>query len=297
MNRMRPVVAIVVLMAVFLSRRPGFTSTTPPDNVPLYGYQVQRVYPHDPNAFTQGLQYVDGVLYEGTGLNGRSSIRKVKLETGEVLQKRDVPAQYFGEGITIWKSTLIELTWRSEIAFVYDRDTFQERKTFGYVGEGWGLTHDGTSLIMSDGSDRLRFLDPETFAERRRLQVTAAGMPLRNLNELEYVKGEVLANVWMTDYVARIAPATGVVTGYVDLRGLLTAQERSTVDTNGGVLNGIAYDAEHDRLFVTGKLWPKLFDIKLVRRAPRRPGSIPNLPAGRRRLPGAPSQGDRRVVR
>src|SRR5687767_14194302 len=163
---------------------------------PVYTYRVVRAYPHDPAAFTQGLQYVDGFLYEGTGLNGRSSIRKVKLETGEVVQKRDLAKAYFGEGITIWKSELIQLTWQSNVAFVYDKTTFEPRRTFKYRGEGWGLTNDGTSLIMSDGSDELRILDPATFAERRRVKVTAAGRPLTNLNELEFMKGEILANVW-----------------------------------------------------------------------------------------------------
>jgi glutamine cyclotransferase len=234
------------------------------ENLPVAGYQVVRVYPHDPNAFTQGLQFVDGVLYEGTGLNGRSSIRRVKLETGEVLQKRDVPAQHFGEGITVWKTDLIELTWQSQVALVYDRDTFQQRRTFNYSGEGWGLTHDGVNLIMSDGTDYLRFLDPATFEVRRRTRVMAGDAPLRNLNELEYVKGEVLANIWTTDYIARIAPSTGRVLGYIDLHGLLTATERPS----DGVLNGIAYDAQRDRLFVTGKLWPKLFEIRIVNSRP-----------------------------
>ena len=237
-----------------------------PANLPLYGYHVEHVYPHDAQAFTQGLQFVDGVFYEGTGLNGHSSIRKVKIDTGEVLQKRDVPAEYFGEGITVWKNELIELTWRSQIALVYDRGTFEPQRTFSYAGEGWGLTHDGTNLIMSDGSAQLRVLAPTTFAERRRIDVTAAGAPLRNLNELEYVKGEIFANVWLTDYVARIAPDTGHVTGYIDLRGLLTSAERAAVDAQGGVLNGIAYDAARDRVFVTGKLWPKVFEISVVKK-------------------------------
>jgi glutaminyl-peptide cyclotransferase len=230
--------------------------------VPTFGYEVVRAYPHDPDAFTQGLQYVDGVLYEGTGLNGRSSIRKVKLETGEVLQKHSVPPEHFGEGITVWKSEIFELTWRSRVAFVYDLATFEPKRRLAYTGEGWGLTSDGSSLIMSDGSDELRVLDPATFAERRRIRVTAAGTPVRALNELEYVKGEIFANVWMTDLVARIAPDSGHVTGYLDLRGLLTPAERARTD----VLNGIAYDAARDRLFVTGKLWPKLFEIRIVRR-------------------------------
>ena len=230
------------------------------DMLPVAGYQVVRVYPHDSNAFTQGLQFVDGVLYEGTGLNGRSSIRKVKLETGEVLKRRDVPAQHFGEGIAVWKTDLIELTWQSQVAIVYDKDTFEQRRTFTYSGEGWGLTHDGTNLIMSDGTEYLRVLDPATFQVRRRIRVMAGQVPLRNLNELEFVKGEVLANIWTTDYIARINPETGRVVGYLDLRGLLTASERPS----DGVLNGIAYDAPRDRLFVTGKLWPKLFEIRVM---------------------------------
>jgi len=230
-------------------------------NIPVYTYQVVRTYPHDPAAFTQGLEFVDGALYEGTGLNGRSSIRKVKLDTGEVLQRRDISSEYFGEGITLWKTDLIELTWQSGIAFVYDGATFQERRAFKYLGEGWGLTHDATNLIMSDGTDRLRLLDPATFAERRRIQVTAGGMPVRNLNELEVVKGEIFANVWQTNMIARIA-TDGRVVGWLDLNGLLAPSERAGVD----VLNGIAYDEAKDRLFVTGKLWPKLFEIKLIKK-------------------------------
>ena len=230
--------------------------------LPLYGYRVVNVYPHDASAFTQGLQYLDGYFYEGTGLNGRSSIRKVTLETGKVLQQRTVPGEFFGEGITVWKNDLFELTWQSHVAFVYDRATFEPKKRFTYPGEGWGLTSDGTNLVMSDGTDELRVLDPVTFAEKRRIKVTAGGIALRNLNELEYMKGEILANIWMTDYVARVAPDSGRVTAYIDLRGLLTATERANTD----VLNGIAYDAKQDRLFVTGKLWPKLFEIKLVKK-------------------------------
>ena len=235
-------------------------SQRPPQRLPVFGYRVVRAYPHDTKAFTQGLQYVDGFLYEGTGLNGSSSIRKVKLETGEVVQQRDLARAYFGEGITVWKTDLIQLTWQSEVAFVYDKTTFVPRSTFKYKGEGWGLTHDGTNLIMSDGTDELRVLDPATFAERRRIKVTAVGTPLRNLNELEYMRGEILANLWTTDSIARVAPDTGHVTGYIDLRGLLTPDERQSVD----VLNGIAYDEKNDRLFVTGKLWPKIFEIKIT---------------------------------
>jgi glutaminyl-peptide cyclotransferase len=240
------------------------TFTQPPTgaNLPVYGYQIVRVYPHDPKAFTQGLQYVDGVFYEGTGQVGQSSIRRVEVDTGKVLQQRDVPAPHFGEGITVWKHDLIELTWQTHVAFVYDRNTFEPKKQFKYPGEGWGLTHDGANLIMSDGTSDLRVLDPVTFVEKRRIKVTAAGAPLRELNEVEFVKGEIFANIWQTDYVARISPETGKVTGYIDLRGLLSPADRARTD----VLNGIAYDAEHDRLFVTGKWWPKLFEIKVVKK-------------------------------
>ena len=251
---MRLFVLFVAAISMFASQRPQES------RLPVYGYRVVRAYPHDPKAFTQGLEYVDGFFYEGTGLNGNSSIRKVKIETGEVVQRRDLARAYFGEGITLWKTDVIQLTWQSNVAFVYDKKTFAPRRTFKYKGEGWGLTHDATSLIMSDGSDELRVLDPATFAERRRIKVTAVGAPLRNLNELEYMKGEILANVWMTDAVARVSPDTGRVTGYIDLRGLLTPAEQQSVD----VLNGMAYDEKNDRLFVTGKLWPKVFEIKVT---------------------------------
>lgn len=230
--------------------------------LPVYGYTIVRSYPHDRAAFTQGLQFHEGVLYEGTGLEGQSGIRKVALETGAVLQRRPLDAQHFGEGITLFRSSIFQLTWKSGVAFVYDRNTFKPTGRFTYRGEGWGLTHDGRSLIMSDGTDELRFLDPATFGERRRLKVTALGKPLAQLNELEFVKGEVFANVWQTEAIARIDPASGRVTGMIDLRGLLSPRERAGTD----VLNGIAYDPGGDRLFVTGKLWPRLFEITLHRR-------------------------------
>jgi glutaminyl-peptide cyclotransferase len=259
----RIALTLAAVITMFATRAPGFApGKQAAAGLPIYGYRIVKVYPHDAKAFTQGLQYVGGVLYEGTGQVGQSSIRKVELATGKVLQQRDVPAPHFGEGITVWKNDLIEITWQTHVAFVYDRATFQPKKQFSYPGEGWGLTQDANSLIMSDGSDELRLLDPVTFAEQRRIKVTAAGAPLRNLNELEYVKGEIFANVWQTDYVARIAPDSGKVTSYIDLRGLLTGAERANTD----VLNGIAYDAEHDRLFVTGKWWPKLFEITLVKK-------------------------------
>lgn len=230
--------------------------------VQAFGYTVVRSYPHDPQAFTQGLIYRDGVLYEGTGLNGRSGIRKVKLETGEVLQFSALDPGYFGEGITDWNGFLIQLTWRSEIGFVYDKATFQQTKTFAYRGEGWGLTHDGTHLIMSDGSSELRLLDPVTFEETGRITVRQTGTRVERLNELEYVKGQIFANVWETDRIVIISLKDGRVTGWVDMSGLLSPAERASTD----VFNGIAYDAAGDRLFVTGKLWPKLFEIKLVKR-------------------------------
>ncbi len=254
---------VVALMAA--SSRPigfGAAAQGGRPSLPVYGYTVVNTYPHDKDAFTQGLQYADGFLYEGTGLNGRSSIRKVELHTGKVLQRRALSPAHFGEGITIWKTDLIQLTWQSGLAFVYDVNTFEPRRTFTYRGEGWGLTHDDAGLIMSDGTDTLRFLDPATFTERRKLRVTANGAAVRDLNELEIVKGELLANVWMTDRIARIDPNTGRVTGWIDLSGLLPARERVSSDQ---ILNGIAYDAKGDRLFVTGKLWPKLFEIRLTK--------------------------------
>ena len=231
------------------------------------GYQIVRVYPHDPTAFTQGLVYVDGHLYESSGLNGRSSLRMVDLQTGRILQHHELAAEYFGEGLTNWGSSLVQLTWKAGTAFVYDRFSFALQRTLHYPGEGWGLTQDGKSLIMSDGSPVLRFFDPRTFREIRRLSVVDEnGQPVLDLNELEYVRGEIYANVWHTDRIARISPRTGKVLGWIDLSGLIDKSQLSDPDA---VLNGIAYDSRFDRLFVTGKLWPRLFEIKVVHR-PRR---------------------------
>lgn len=227
---------------------------------PVHSYQVIRVYPHARDAFTQGLIYLDGHLYESTGLNGASSVRKVELSTGRVVQRIDLDGRYFGEGLTAWESDLIQLTWRSGKGFVYDRQTLRLRREFSYPGEGWGLTHDGHHLIMSDGSAVLRFLDPQTFAPVRELRVHDGGSPVQRLNELEYVRGEIYANVWMSDRIARISPVTGQVLGWIDLQGLLSVMERRPTV---GELNGIAYDAQRDRLFVTGKRWPKLFEIRI----------------------------------
>ncbi|MGH9308633.1 MAG: glutaminyl-peptide cyclotransferase [Vicinamibacterales bacterium] len=236
----------------------------PSVSVPVYRYKVVRSYPHDREAYTQGLLYQDGVFYEGTGLNGRSSIRKVRVETGEVLQVRALDQQYFGEGIVVWKDTLIQLTWQSGIGFIYDRETFQPRRTFTYVGEGWGLTHDGARLIMSDGSETgtLRYLDPETLRQTGKLVVRDGSRAVDELNELEFVKGEIYANVYQTNRIARISPTTGRVVGWIDLTGLLEPRDAAGAD----VLNGIAYDAAKDRLFVTGKLWPRVFEIQIVPR-------------------------------
>lgn len=227
------------------------------------GYRVVNVYPHDADAYTQGLIYRDGFLFESTGLNGRSTLRKVNLESGKVVQQHRLGQSHFGEGLAAWKGQLIQLTWRSNIAFVYDFMSFAPRRTFSYQGEGWGLTEDGTQFVLSDGTDQLRFLHPETFREIRRIRVTDAGAPVRALNELEFVRGEVYANVWHTDRIARISPQSGQVTGWIDLRGLMATGYRLDPEA---VLNGIAYDATNNRLFVTGKLWPRLFEIRVVPR-------------------------------
>jgi glutamine cyclotransferase len=242
-------------------------SPTPPVSVlalpavPTLTFKVVNTYPHDRAAFTEGLVVDGGVLYEGTGLNGQSSLRRVDLKSGSVLQSAALGPVYFGEGVTVWDDQIIQLTWKSHVGFVYDKANFKLLKTFNYPTEGWGLTHDDKSLIMSDGTPVLHFLDPVTLQETKQITVTDKSQPVFNLNELEYVRGEILANVWRTDRIARIAPETGLVIGWIDLTGLLSQADRQQpVD----VLNGIAYDAEHNRLYVTGKLWPKLFEIALV---------------------------------
>ncbi len=226
------------------------------------GYQVVHTYPHDARAFTQGLICVDGHLYESTGLSGRSSMRTVDLSTGQVLQKYDLPPEYFGEGLTDWGSNLIQLTWKAHTGFVYDRFSFSLMRTFQYEGEGWGLTHDKTQLIMSDGTSYLRFLDPKSFRETKRIRVSdETGHPVEKLNELEYLHGEVYANIWQSDEIVRISPSTGKVLRWIDLSGMIDKRELESADA---VMNGIAYDSIGDRLFVTGKLWPKLFEIRVV---------------------------------
>lgn len=232
--------------------------------VPVYDVDVVHAHPHDPDAFTEGLFYLNGYLYESTGLEHHSSIRKVNIDTGRVIQSIEVPAPYFGEGIVNWHGQLVSLTWQSHVGFVYDLATFKRRKEFSYPGEGWALTQDGRQLIMSDGTAELRFLNPTTLRETGRLAVTLDGRALRNINELEWVKGEIFANVWQTNWIARIDPHDGHVVGLISLAGLLSPAERSAGPD--AVLNGIAYDATGDRLFVTGKNWPKLFEIRLRRR-------------------------------
>ena len=230
--------------------------------VPVFSYEVVKTYPHDIQAFTEGLFYLNGFLYESTGLQRQSTIRKEKLETGEIVQKISVPPEYFGEGIVNWKNRLISLTWKSEVGFVYDLSTLKVQRRFSYKGEGWALTQDGKRLIMSDGTPDLRFLDPETLQETGRVTVTYDGKPVPHVNELEWIKGKVYANIWETNMIVIIDPLRGEITGVVDLTGLLPDGERPPGPDS--VLNGIAYDAAHDRLFVTGKNWPKLFEIRVL---------------------------------
>ncbi len=226
-----------------------------------YTFKVTRAFPHDPHAFTQGLVFHGGFLYEGTGLKGRSSLRKVRLETGEVVHEVDLAPEFFGEGITIIKNEIVQLTWQSQIGFVYNLADFHLLRQFSYSGEGWGLTTDGREIFMSDGTPEIRVLDPVTLTEKRRFTVHEGTTQIKELNELEFVEGEIFANVWQTNRIAQISPRTGEVLGWIDLEGLLSPVYRLE---SGAVLNGIAYDAERKRLFVTGKLWPKIFQIQLI---------------------------------
>ncbi|MBA4397592.1 MAG: glutamine cyclotransferase [Syntrophus sp. (in: bacteria)] len=275
-DKLKTILPLPLLIVFFLSfappaqqahagepiRQPVTKSLNPKrSDVPVYGYRIVNTYPHDPGAFTQGLIFHNGFLYEGTGLHGASSLRKVELETGRVLKRHDLPEKYFGEGVALCSNRLIQLTYQSRIGFIYDLD-LRQTGSFTYPTEGWGLTCDGDNLILSDGTAILRRLDAKTFKVVKQITVTDRGRPVFNLNELEFVKGEIFANVWKTDAIARISPDTGQVTGWIDLGGLSQlAQEAGTaIDC----LNGIAYDERADRLFVTGKLWPKLFEIRLI---------------------------------
>ena len=251
------VLAACLLFGWALATRANKRSPAPP----VYGYEVVHVYPHDPRAFSQGLAFADGFLYEGTGQYGQSSLRQVDLESGKVLKYVPLPREIFGEGIAISGNQIIQLTWQNRIGLIYDKESLKPQSTFRYEGEGWGLTSDGRRLVISDGSATLRFLDPKTFRVVDTLTVRSRGAPVDQLNELEYVEGEIYANVWGSDRIARISPKTGEVLGWIDLGGLLKPAERVNVDA---VLNGIAYDPRAKRLFVTGKLWPKLFEIRIV---------------------------------
>ena len=239
--------------------------------IPVYSYVVKNTYPHDPDAFTQGLFFKDGFLYESTGLEGKSSLRKVELVSGKVVKKHDLAPNLFGEGIAEVDGAIVGLTWTSQVGIVFDAKTFKEKKRFAYPGEGWGLASAGAYSYMSDGSDAIRVLD-RSFKEVRRIKVTADGASLARLNELEWVEGELFANVWGEDVIARIDPANGKVVGWIVLKNLLAANERPANPADG-VLNGIAYDSKKKRLFVTGKLWPKLFEIELVQ--------VRQVPAGK----------------
>ena len=232
-----------------------------PDGAPVSGFRIVRAYPHDRTAFTQGLVFANNRLYEGTGLRGRSSLREVELETGRVVRSQPLPNRLFGEGITVSQGRLVQLTWHAGLGLVFDEPTFTLVRTFKYATEGWGITTDGQRLVMSDGSATLRFLNADNFRVVREIRVHDGARPVSHLNELEYVQGEIYANVWKTDRIARIDPESGKIVGWIDLAGLLV-NERGQPPTD--VLNGIAYDAERNRLFVTGKLWPKLFEIEIL---------------------------------
>jgi glutamine cyclotransferase len=229
---------------------------------PLFKVRILKSYPHDPGAFTQGLVFARGFLYESTGLNGKSSLRQVELETGRVLKKYDLPFQYFGEGLTLWDGNLIQLTWTSGKGFVYNLESFAVEREFSYSGEGWGLTSDGKSLVMSNGTEELIFLNPATLVRQRSLRVLDRGEPVSLLNELEYINGAIFANVWHDDFVAMISPKTGEVTGWIDMSAL---RGQLPPASSAEALNGIAFDAGKNRIFVTGKLWPLLFEIEVIK--------------------------------
>jgi len=238
------------------------------DIIPVYTYKVVNTYPHDQKAYTQGLAFENGFLYEGTGIYGSSTLRKVDLETGRILQICKLPQKLFGEGVTIHKDKIIQLTWRSNVGFVYNKSSFELKRKFNYSTEGWGITSDGKHLILSDGTAVLHYLDPDTFEEVGKIKVQDNKRVVSKLNELEFVQGRIYANVWKSNWIAIIEPRTQKVVGWIDLEGLLIRKELSNP---AGVLNGIAYDAENDRLFVTGKMWPSLFEIELIKKSTAAP--------------------------
>lgn len=254
---------VIILWAAMVFAAQGSSDLVQEGTIPVFGYEIINVYPHSSQAFTQGLVYDDdGLLYEGTGLYGRSTLCRVEMQTGRILDQKNLDSRLFGEGISLWKDRIIQLTWQSGLGLVYGKQNMTEVGNFSYQTEGWGITSDNKSLIMSDGTDVLHILDPESFKELGRILVTANGKPLQGLNELEYIKGQIYANVWPTNWIAIISPESGKVKGKINLQGIL--QESDLQGSRVDVLNGIAYDALGDRLFVTGKLWPKLFEIKVV---------------------------------
>lgn len=230
------------------------------NNIPMYSYNIIKTYSHDARAFTEGLVYEDGVLYESTGKYNESTLRKVDLETGEILKLHKLSDNYFGEGIAIYDNKIFQLTWKTNVGFIYDKDTFSLINKFYYNTEGWGLTHNDEHLIMSDGTDEINFLNPKNFKKVYSVKVHDEFKPITRLNELEFIQGEIYANVWRTDKIARICPHSGKITGWIDLKGLLSPKEYK----NAGTLNGITYDKQNNRIFVTGKMWPKIFEIKLI---------------------------------
>jgi glutamine cyclotransferase len=238
------------------------------DAAPIFGYKIVAKYPHSTGSYTEGFFYLDGKFYEGSGLNGRSAITVTDPRNGTILQHRDVPREYFGEGIVDWGPYLYEWTWKSHVCLVFDRSSLELVKLLTYTGEGWGMTRTSTELITSDGTSTLRFRDPNTFQETHHIVVTDGKQEIDQLNELEFIKGEIYANVWHSDRIARISPQDGHVIAWIDLSGLLPVDKKVDAES---VLNGIAYDAENDRLFVTGKQWPEIFEIKVVSRNHRKP--------------------------
>jgi glutamine cyclotransferase len=256
-----PWFAISVLLTTIGTTGGQVSSPNRSKHPPEYTFEVVRRFPHDTTAFTQGLAFYDGYLYEGTGLKGRSSLRQIRVETGEIVRQVALPPEYFGEGITVIGNEVIQLTWQSHVGFVYNRADFRWLRSFSYAGEGWGITSDGRELFMSDGTSEIRVLDSSTLAERRRLKVHDGPVQVSELNELEFVQGEVYANVWHSDRIARISPQSGNVLGWIDLSGILSSVYHLEPEA---VLNGIAYDAQGKRLFITGKLWPAIFEIRVV---------------------------------
>jgi glutamine cyclotransferase len=248
---------LFVILGFALACAPATVAQRRP--APVQSYKVIATFPHDTSSFTQGLVFADGEMYESTGLNGESTLRRVDVTTGKTLQRIDVPKEYFAEGLALVGDELLQLTWQHKLGFVYDRKTFKQKRTFSYNTEGWGISYDGASrLVMSDGSDTLTFLDPKTLTTQKTMRVQDAGRPVTNLNELEWIEGEIWANVWQTDRIARIAPNTGDVTAWIDLSTLFPRSQRIPPADE---LNGIAYDKATRRIFITGKKWPRLYQI------------------------------------